>query len=55
MEEVALKLVKVSGPVNTPAPVTESGVPGVEVPIPRRPLPVSYESATAESSVVAAE
>ena len=34
---VALKEGAVTRPVNTPAPVTESGVPGVVVPMPKRP------------------
>ena len=36
MVEVAVIVKTVTGPVNTPAPVIESGVPGVDVPIPRR-------------------
>ena len=39
--EVPLRVVKVRGPVNTPAPVTESGVPGVVVPMPNSPARVS--------------
>ena len=35
--EVPLRVVKVRGPVNTPAPVTLKGVPGVVVPIPNSP------------------
>src|SRR3989338_2134509 len=42
--EVAAKYVAVTGPVKTPAPVTESGVPGEEVPIPRFPALVNVRS-----------
>ena len=35
--EVAMKFGAVTVPVNVPAPVTERGVPGVEVPIPKLP------------------
>ena len=35
--EVPLRVVKVRGPVNTPAPVTLKGVPGVVVPMPNSP------------------
>lgn len=39
--EVALKEVKVKEPVNTPAPVTAKGVPGVVVPIPTKSVEVT--------------
>ena len=37
--EVPVRVVKVRGPVNTPAPVTDNGVPGVVVPMPIFPFP----------------
>ena len=40
-DEVALKEVKVKGPVNTPAPVTAKGVPGVVVPMPTKSVEVT--------------
>lgn len=39
--EVALKEVKVKGPVKTPAPVTAKGVPGVVVPMPTKSVEVT--------------
>jgi hypothetical protein len=38
VEEVALKRGAVTVPVKTPAPVTERGVPGEVVPMPRKPV-----------------
>ena len=49
--EVPLNVVKVRGPVNTPAPVTERGVPGVVVPSPRKLFDVSTVRKFAEPRV----
>ena len=61
--DVALKYGAVTRPVNTPAPVTESGVPGVVVPIPTFPFttinwvevatPVDDDAMTNEGVVIA--
>ena len=42
--EVAVKSGAVTVPVKTPAPVTESGVPGVEVPMPTVPFALTMKS-----------
>ena len=49
--DVPLKVVKVRGPVNTPAPVTDNGVPGEVVEIPR--IDETYKSVVVAFVLVA--